>query len=66
MPDYISAPDAEFDAWQQNFVSSANANLAAVGLAAADGQELHVESGGTGARANSDYSVGGGMSEPFR
>lgn len=31
MPDYIPAVDASFDAWQQNFVTYANANLAAVG-----------------------------------
>ncbi len=36
MPDYIPAPDAEFNAWQANFVSYANANLAAIGLVAGD------------------------------
>jgi hypothetical protein len=36
MPDYIPAPDAEFHAWQQNFVTYANANLAALGLVAGD------------------------------
>ncbi len=36
MPDYIPGPDAEFDAWQQNFVAYANANLAALGLVAGD------------------------------
>ncbi len=25
MPDYIPAPDAEFNAWQTNFVAYANA-----------------------------------------
>ncbi len=32
MTDYIPAPDAEFNAWQQNFVTYANTNLAALGL----------------------------------
>lgn len=36
MADYIPAPDAEFNAWQVNFVTYANANLAALGLVAAD------------------------------
>ncbi len=36
MADYIPTPDAELDVWQQNFVSYANANLAALGLVAAD------------------------------
>jgi len=36
MPDYIPAPDAEFNAWQANFVSYANANLAGLGLVAGD------------------------------
>ena len=36
MPDYIPASDAEFNAWQANFVTYANANLAALGLVAAD------------------------------
>ena len=36
MADYIPAPDAEFHAWQQNFVTCANANLAALGLVASD------------------------------
>jgi len=36
MPDYIPGGDAEFSAWQANFVTYANANLAALGLVAAD------------------------------
>lgn len=36
MADYIPAPDAEFNAWQTNFVTYANANLAALGLVAGD------------------------------
>ena len=36
MADYIPAPDAEFNSWQVNFVTYANANLAALGLVAAD------------------------------
>lgn len=36
MPDYIPAPDAEFNAWQQNFVTYASANLAGLGLVAGD------------------------------
>jgi hypothetical protein len=36
MADYIPAPDADFNAWQINFVTYANANLAALGLVAAD------------------------------
>jgi hypothetical protein len=36
MPDYIPASDAEFNTWQANFVTYANANLAALGLVAAD------------------------------
>jgi hypothetical protein len=36
MADYIPAADAEFHAWQQNFVSVANANLAGLGLVAGD------------------------------
>lgn len=36
MPDYIPAPDAEFNAWQTNFVAYANANLAGLGLVAGD------------------------------
>lgn len=36
MADYIPAPDAEFNSWQANFVDYANANLAALGLDAAD------------------------------
>jgi hypothetical protein len=34
--DYIPRSDAEFNAWQANFVASANANLAGLGLVAAD------------------------------
>ncbi len=34
--DYIPRPDAKFNAWQANFVTYANANLAALGLVAAD------------------------------
>lgn len=36
MPDYIPASDAEFNAWQANFITYANANQAALGLVAAD------------------------------
>ena len=32
MADYIPAPDAEFNAWQGNFLSYATANAAALGL----------------------------------
>ena len=36
MADYIPGPDGSFQAWQSNFVTYANANLAALGLIAAD------------------------------
>jgi hypothetical protein len=36
MADYIPGPDADFQVWQNNFVTFANANLAALGLVAAD------------------------------
>ena len=36
MADYIPGPDANFQAWQSNFVTYANANLAALGLTAPD------------------------------
>ena len=36
MADYIPGPDGSFQAWQANFVTYANANLAALGLVAAD------------------------------
>ena len=36
MADYIPALDAEFNAWQANFVTYANANLAGLGLVAGD------------------------------
>lgn len=36
MADYIPAPDAAFDTWQENFVTYASANLAALGLVAGD------------------------------
>ncbi|HYF13860.1 MAG TPA: hypothetical protein VD971_02175 [Phycisphaerales bacterium] len=36
MADYIPGPDADFNVWQNNFVTYANANLAALGLVAAD------------------------------
>ena len=36
MADYIPGPDASFQAWQSNFVTYANANLAALGLTAPD------------------------------
>lgn len=36
MADYIPGPDASFQAWQANFVTYANANLAALGLTAPD------------------------------
>lgn len=32
MADYIPAPDAEFNAWQENFMAYATANAAALGL----------------------------------
>jgi len=34
--DYIPRGDAEFNGWKANFVSQANANLAELGLVAAD------------------------------
>jgi hypothetical protein len=36
MPDKIPPGDADFNTWQLNFITSANANLAALGLVAAD------------------------------
>ncbi len=36
MADYIPGPDASFNAWLANFVTYANANLANLGLVAAD------------------------------
>lgn len=36
MADYIPGPDADYQAWVANFVTYANANLAALGLVAAD------------------------------
>lgn len=36
MADYLPAGDAEFNAWQTNFVTYANANLLALGLVAGD------------------------------
>ena len=36
MADYIPGPDANYQAWVTNFVTYANANLAALGLVAAD------------------------------
>jgi len=36
MADYIPGPDANFQAWQSNFVVYANANLLALGLTAPD------------------------------
>lgn len=36
MADYLPGPDADFQAWVTNFVTYANANLAALGLVAAD------------------------------
>lgn len=36
MPDYIPDTEAEFRAWLKNFLDFANANLAALGLVAAD------------------------------
>lgn len=36
MPDYIPRGDTEFSAWLDNFIAYANANLAALGLVAAD------------------------------
>lgn len=35
-PSYIPAPDADFDNWQDNFVTYANAHLVALGLVAGD------------------------------
>ena len=32
MPDYIPSPDGDFDAWQNNFITYASANAAALGL----------------------------------
>lgn len=36
MADYFHGPDADYQAWVTNFVTYANANLAALGLVAAD------------------------------
>jgi hypothetical protein len=36
MADYIPGPDASFNAWQTNFLTYAHANLAVLGLVAAD------------------------------
>lgn len=36
MPDYIPQNDADFNVWQQNYTTTANASLAALGLVAAD------------------------------
>ena len=36
MADYIPGPDANFQAWQSNFVIYANANLVALGPTAFD------------------------------
>lgn len=36
MADYLPGPDADFENWVSNFVTYANANLAALGLVAAD------------------------------
>lgn len=36
MADYLPGPDADYQAWVSNFVTYANANLAALGLTAAD------------------------------
>lgn len=36
MADYLPGPDANYQAWVTNFVTYANANLAALGLVAAD------------------------------
>lgn len=36
MADYLPGPDADYQAWVANFVTYANANLAALGLTAAD------------------------------
>lgn len=36
MPDYIPAPDAQFNTWQQAFTAYLAANFAALGLVAAD------------------------------
>jgi hypothetical protein len=36
MADYLPGPDADYQAWVANFVTYANANLAALGLVAAD------------------------------
>jgi hypothetical protein len=36
MADYIRVSDAELNAWQQNFISYANANFAGLGPVARD------------------------------
>ena len=46
MADYIPGPDASFQAWQSNFVTYANANLAALGLTAADMAPITAAQGG--------------------
>ena len=43
--DYIPPQDADFDAWQINFLTYANANLAGLGLVAADVNPLNTASG---------------------
>lgn len=40
MPDYIPRPDAEFLPWEQNFVLYASNNLADIGLAVGDLQDV--------------------------
>jgi len=41
MPDYIPAADAQFHAWQNNFVTYVNNHLADLGLDAADVVDLN-------------------------
>jgi len=36
MADYLSGPDADYQAWVSNFVTYANTNLVALGLTAGD------------------------------
>ncbi len=45
MPDYIPSTDADFTVWQENFLTYVNANLAALGLVAADVASINAAQG---------------------
>lgn len=51
MPDYIPDTDADYSDWLHNFTTYANANLAALGLVAADVTPL------TSASTNFDAAI---------